>query len=142
LRASPDRAETSPATPCSIISSARASSIGGTPVEVRVVGDFDPAFAAMMRERPDAVLVSNDLFHQLHIGRIIELLAKNRLPGMSNWRPMARAASWTFLASDSLIFLVNWPGRRLRFGRASDHRPAQRKCSADCINVEVERLED
>jgi putative ABC transport system substrate-binding protein len=52
------------------------------PVEVRVVGDFDPAFATIIRERPDAVLVSNDLFHQLHIGRIIEFLAKNRLPGM------------------------------------------------------------
>jgi putative tryptophan/tyrosine transport system substrate-binding protein len=52
------------------------------PVEVRVVGDFDPAFAAMMRERPDAILVSNDPFHQLHIGRIIEFLAKNRLPAM------------------------------------------------------------
>jgi putative tryptophan/tyrosine transport system substrate-binding protein len=52
------------------------------PVEVRAVGDFDPAFAAIMRERPDAILVSNDPFHQLHIGRIIEFLAKNRLPAM------------------------------------------------------------
>jgi putative ABC transport system substrate-binding protein len=62
-----------------------AASEAGTvliPVEVRAVGDFDPAFAAITRERPDAVLVSNDLFHQLHIGRIIEFLAKNRLPGM------------------------------------------------------------
>jgi hypothetical protein len=40
------------------------------------------AFAAMMRERPDAILVSKDPFHQLHIGRIIEFLSKNRLPAM------------------------------------------------------------
>jgi putative tryptophan/tyrosine transport system substrate-binding protein len=53
-----------------------------TPVEVRVIDDFDPAFAAMIRERPDAVLVSNDPFHKLHIGRIVEFLAKNRLPAM------------------------------------------------------------
>ena len=62
-----------------------AASAAGTvliPVEVRVVGDFDPAFAAIMRERPDAILVSNDPFHQLHIGRIIEFLAKTRLPAM------------------------------------------------------------
>jgi putative tryptophan/tyrosine transport system substrate-binding protein len=52
------------------------------PVEVRAVGDFEPAFAAIMRERPDAMLVSNDPFHQLHVGRIIEFLTKNRLPGM------------------------------------------------------------
>jgi putative tryptophan/tyrosine transport system substrate-binding protein len=62
-----------------------AASEAGTvliPVEVRAVGDFDPAFAAIMRERPDAILVSNDPFHQLHIARIIEFLAKNRLPAM------------------------------------------------------------
>jgi ABC transporter substrate binding protein len=53
------------------------------PIEVRAVGDFDAAFAAIIRERPDAILVSNDPFHQLHIGRIIEFLAKNRLPAMS-----------------------------------------------------------
>jgi putative ABC transport system substrate-binding protein len=52
------------------------------PVQVGSVADFDPAFAAMMRERPDALLVSNDPLHQLHVNRIIEFLAKNRLPGM------------------------------------------------------------
>jgi putative ABC transport system substrate-binding protein len=51
-------------------------------VEVRSVNDFDPAFAAMLRERPDALMVSNDPFHQLHIGRIIDFLTKSRLPGM------------------------------------------------------------
>jgi ABC-type uncharacterized transport system substrate-binding protein len=62
-----------------------AASAAGTvliPVEVRVVDDFEPAFAAVVRERPDAILVSNDPFHQLHIGRILEFLAKNRLPAM------------------------------------------------------------
>src|SRR6266478_5569538 len=62
-----------------------AASATGTvliPFEVRAVGDFEPAFAAIMRERPDAILVSNDPFHQLHVGRIIEFLTKNRLPGM------------------------------------------------------------
>jgi putative ABC transport system substrate-binding protein len=52
------------------------------PVEVRGFGEFEPAFAAMLRERPDAVMVTNDPFHQHHIGRIIEFLARNRLPGM------------------------------------------------------------
>ena len=52
------------------------------PVEVRNVGEFEGAFAAMVRERPDVVMVTNDPFHQLHIGRIIEFLASNRVPGM------------------------------------------------------------
>jgi putative ABC transport system substrate-binding protein len=61
---------------------ASAAGMALTPVEVRAVGDFEPAFAAIIRERPDAILVSNDPFHQLHVGRIIEFLTKNRLPGM------------------------------------------------------------
>jgi putative ABC transport system substrate-binding protein len=36
----------------------------------------------MMRERPDAFLMTNDPFQQFSIGRIIDFLASNRLPGM------------------------------------------------------------
>jgi putative tryptophan/tyrosine transport system substrate-binding protein len=61
---------------------ASAAGIFLIPIEVRAVGDFHAAFEAIIRERPDAILVSNDPFHQLHIGRIIEFLAKNRLPAM------------------------------------------------------------
>jgi putative ABC transport system substrate-binding protein len=52
------------------------------PLAVRSSDEFDDAFAAMMRERPDAFLMTNDPFHQLSIGRIIDFLANNRLPGM------------------------------------------------------------
>src|SRR5262252_5386257 len=79
--ANPDNASTL-ATLAELKHAAPAAGVVLIPVEVRSVGDFDPAFAAMLRERPDALLVSNDAFHQLHIGRIIEFLAKNRLPGM------------------------------------------------------------
>jgi ABC-type uncharacterized transport system substrate-binding protein len=51
-------------------------------VAVSSSDEFDSAFAAMMRERPDAYTMSADPLHQLHIGWIIEFLAKNRLPGM------------------------------------------------------------
>jgi putative ABC transport system substrate-binding protein len=44
--------------------------------------EFDSAFAAMMRERPDAFMMTADSLHELHIGWIIDFLAKNRLPGM------------------------------------------------------------
>ena len=52
------------------------------PVAVRSPAEFDSAFAAMIGERPDAFLMTNDPFHQLSIGRIIDFLANNRLPGM------------------------------------------------------------
>src|SRR5262245_7959026 len=52
------------------------------PVTVRNPDEFISAFAAMMRERPDAFLMTNDPLHQLSIGMIIDFLANNRLPGM------------------------------------------------------------
>jgi len=61
------------------------------PVSVRSPDEFDNAFAAMMRERPDAFLMTNDPFHQLNIGRIIDFLANNRLPGMFVTREVAVA---------------------------------------------------
>jgi len=51
-------------------------------VAVRSSDEFDSAFVAMMRERPDAFTMTADALHQLHIGWIIDFLARNRLPGM------------------------------------------------------------
>jgi putative tryptophan/tyrosine transport system substrate-binding protein len=51
-------------------------------VAVRSSDEFDSPFAAMMRERPDAFTMTADLLHHLHVGWIIDFLARNRLPGM------------------------------------------------------------
>jgi putative ABC transport system substrate-binding protein len=51
-------------------------------VEFGGASDLDAAFAVMLRERTEALLVSNDPLHQLHVGRIIDYLAKNRIAGM------------------------------------------------------------
>jgi putative ABC transport system substrate-binding protein len=55
-------------------------------VAVRSSDEFDSAFVAMMQERPDAFTMTADNLHQLHIGRIIDFLARNRLPGMYQLR--------------------------------------------------------
>src|SRR5262249_55561385 len=55
-------------------------------VAVRSSDEFDTAFAAMMRERPDAFTMTADALHQLHIGWIIDFLARNRLPGAYQMR--------------------------------------------------------
>jgi putative ABC transport system substrate-binding protein len=55
-------------------------------VAVRSPSEFDTAFAAMLREHPDALLMTNDPFHQLHIQKIIAFLAENRIPGMFQTR--------------------------------------------------------
>jgi putative ABC transport system substrate-binding protein len=52
-------------------------------VAVRGSNEFD---AAMMQERPDAFTMTADPLHQVHIGWIIDFLARNRLPGMYQLR--------------------------------------------------------
>jgi putative ABC transport system substrate-binding protein len=52
------------------------------PVGVRSAAEFDPALAAMMRERPDAFIMTNDPFHQLHLASIVDFLLKNKLPAL------------------------------------------------------------
>ncbi|MFL5069882.1 MAG: ABC transporter substrate-binding protein [Xanthobacteraceae bacterium] len=55
-------------------------------VAARNVGELDAALIAMMRERPDALFMTNDPFHQLHVRTVIDFLARNRLPGMFQTR--------------------------------------------------------
>jgi putative tryptophan/tyrosine transport system substrate-binding protein len=55
-------------------------------VPVRRADELDDALAAMMRERPDGLMVTGDAVHQLHVGRIINFLANNRLPGLFQLR--------------------------------------------------------
>jgi putative ABC transport system substrate-binding protein len=51
-------------------------------VPVNSAAGFDTAFAAMMKERPDALFATGDPFLQRYIGIVIGFLAQNRLPGM------------------------------------------------------------
>jgi putative ABC transport system substrate-binding protein len=52
------------------------------PVAVRSSNEFESAFSALMSERADAFLMTADPLHLLNLGRIINFLANNRLPGM------------------------------------------------------------
>jgi putative ABC transport system substrate-binding protein len=56
------------------------------PVEARTADDFPRAFAAILSNRPDAVLTSNDAMHQSHMAQVIDFLLKNRIPGMFQLR--------------------------------------------------------
>ena len=57
-----------------------------TPVEARTANDFPQAFAAILSNRPDAVLTTNDSMHQIHMAQVIDFLLKNRIPGMFQLR--------------------------------------------------------
>jgi putative ABC transport system substrate-binding protein len=51
-------------------------------IELSRSDQLETAFAAMMRERPDALSVTADPFHLLQIGWIVDFVAKNRLPAI------------------------------------------------------------
>jgi putative ABC transport system substrate-binding protein len=51
-------------------------------VEVQESNEFEAAFARMMRERPDALLVTGDAIHQLRQAWIVDFAAKRRLPAL------------------------------------------------------------
>jgi putative ABC transport system substrate-binding protein len=52
------------------------------PVEARTVAELDASLADLPSQHPDALLVTGDPFHQLHVRKIISFLADNRIPGM------------------------------------------------------------
>src|SRR5262245_6148948 len=60
-------------------------------IEVGSATEFHHAFAAIMRERPDAFSMTGDPLHQLHIGRIIDFMANNRLPAVYQLSENVRA---------------------------------------------------
>ncbi len=63
---------------------AGARALGLTLLSVQASGpdEFDGAFAAMMKQRPDALMVTADPAQQLFVGRIVRLAAAQRLPAM------------------------------------------------------------
>jgi putative ABC transport system substrate-binding protein len=58
---------------------------------VRERQGIDDAFAAIARERAQALLVMNDPLFETQRERIVDLAAKHRLPGIFEWREFAEA---------------------------------------------------
>ena len=55
-------------------------------LEARTVVDFDGVFAQMSSDRPDAVLLTSDPAHQVHMPAINDFLLRNRIPGLFQTR--------------------------------------------------------
>jgi putative ABC transport system substrate-binding protein len=61
---------------------AQALGVRVQPFGVRDPGDFDGAFSAMTRERPDAIFIISDPLITIHRKRVLDFAATNRLPAM------------------------------------------------------------
>jgi putative ABC transport system substrate-binding protein len=60
-------------------------------IEMRHPGEFDSAFATMVKERADAVLLPPDPSFLPHGKRIVSLAAANRLPTIFGWKELVEA---------------------------------------------------
>jgi putative tryptophan/tyrosine transport system substrate-binding protein len=72
-------------------SAARNAGVTIIAVNVRTGEDFGSALASMLRQRPQALMTTNDPLQQSHITQIIEFLLRNKLPGMFQTRENAAA---------------------------------------------------
>jgi putative ABC transport system substrate-binding protein len=72
-----------------IQTAARTLGVTIRPLGVQEPGDFDQAFAAMIQERPDALVVISDALVTVNRKRILDFAAKNRLPAMYTRRVYA-----------------------------------------------------
>src|SRR5262252_7217411 len=63
---------------------AAAPTLGVTVISVSVSPriEFESAFAAMMKERPDAFAMTAEPVHQARLAWIMDFMAKNRLPAV------------------------------------------------------------
>jgi ABC-type uncharacterized transport system substrate-binding protein len=59
--------------------------------EASGVGQIDAAFAAMARDRVDAVMIVPDAMFGIHRARLAELATRNRLPSMHGYREFVAA---------------------------------------------------
>jgi putative ABC transport system substrate-binding protein len=69
-------------------------------LEARRPEELDTAFAAMARQRPDALLVNADPMYDSQRQRIVELARKLRVPAIYQWREFAEAGGLMSYGAD------------------------------------------
>ncbi len=101
---------------------ARMLSVTVVRYETAVAPDFDSAFGAIARLRPDALLQSGGSFHVAHRARIIEFASRSRLPamytslvfvpdgGLMAYAPGPRASAARAAVYVDKILRGAWPG--------------------------------
>jgi putative ABC transport system substrate-binding protein len=82
---------TQPAALKAVTTAARSLAVQLQPFAARAPGDFDPAFAAMGRERVGALVVVMDPMMFLHRSRLADAAMTHRLPSVSTQAPWAEA---------------------------------------------------
>jgi putative ABC transport system substrate-binding protein len=90
---------------------------------VSSVADFEPAFAAMVAQGADALLVMGDPFFNNNRERLIALTARLAIPAIWEWREMTLAGglmSYGTSLTDAFRLLGDYVGQVLKGARTAD----------------------
>ena len=82
-------------------------------LDVRSQGDLDRAFELAIRQHVDALLIGADGLTQMHQQRIVDLVARNRLPAVYPAREFVEAGGL-------IAYAVNYPDLYFRFASFVD----------------------
>ena len=107
----------------SIQGAARSLDLPLVMLEARRPDDFDAAFAAMVRERAGALLLTGDPMYFVHRARLAELATKHRLPSMSTqwqWADAGGLVSYGPSLPDQWRRAATYVDRILRGARPAD----------------------
>lgn len=80
---------------------AEAMGIAVQPLGVHEPDDFDAAFSAMIKDRPDAILMVSDALTSLNRGRVFEFAAAHRLPAIYENDATVRAGGLMLYGPDA-----------------------------------------
>ena len=106
----------------------------------RTTVDFDRAFARMLSDRPDAVLLTSDPAHQAHTSEVIDFLLRNRVPGLFQAREDVAAGglmSYGVSLSDLFRMGALYTDKILRGTKPGDLRIAQPVTFDFAINLKT-----
>jgi putative ABC transport system substrate-binding protein len=106
----------------------------------RTTVDFDRAFAQMLSDRPDAVLLTSDPAHQAHTSEVIDFLLRNRVPGLFQAREDVAAGglmSYGVSLSDLFRMGALYTDKILRGTKPGDLRIAQPVTFDFAINLKT-----
>jgi putative ABC transport system substrate-binding protein len=97
--------------------------------------DFEPAFAAMVRQRADALIIMADPFFNSQRERLVALVAQHRIPAIYEWREFAEIGglmSYGSSLTEAVRQLGLYTGQILRGTKPAD-LPFQRASKIELI---------
>jgi putative ABC transport system substrate-binding protein len=104
-------------------------------LNARIEGDFDNAFAEMIKLKAGALVISPDVFFSSHVGQIAALAIRHGVPAAYQYRPFVEAGGLLSYGSDEadIYHLVGVYAARILKGEKPADLPVQQSTKVELI---------